>query len=147
MRIYEQLFIVRPDAAEPDIDALIGQLTAVVTESGGTVDKTDKWGARKLAYQVRRFNEGFYVLLQYHAAPGVVKELERRMRVSDLVLKYLTVRMDEKLKWLEKRQKARELRARRRPAPAVAMPAMPSEPGHPAPGTPESTAPAVEPAG
>lgn len=126
MRIYEQLFIVRPDAAEEEIDAWIEQLKQLITGAGGTVDKVEKWGKRKLAYRVAKREEGYYVLLQFSSGAETVKELERRMRVSDLVLKYLTVRIDEKLKRLEKRRQMREKRAARKPAPPVAGPGAPT---------------------
>src|SRR5260370_38292980 len=133
MRTYEELFILRPDMPEEETDQLIEQLSALVTKHGGTVDKTDKWGIRKLAYRVQKRNEGFYVLLQFTAEPEAVRELERRMRVSDLVMKFITVRIDEKQKKIDKRKKAREKRAARRPAPqcaARAAPlAMPGQPG------------------
>jgi len=136
MRIYEELFIVRPDASEEVIDSLIGQLESVIGEEGGLVDKVDKWGLRKLAYRVMKHDEGFYVLIQFQADPGVVKELERRLRVSEDVLKFLTVRIDEHLRWLEKRKKIREKRALRRPPPPPVAPALPAEPVHAAPGEP-----------
>jgi small subunit ribosomal protein S6 len=123
MRIYEELFIVRPDLPEEEIDQLIEQLTTLIASQGGNVDKSDKWGVRKLAYRVQKRNEGFYVLLQFKAKPETVKELERRLRVSDEVLKFLTVRIDEKLKKIEKRKKAREKRAARKPPPAAPSPA------------------------
>ena len=126
MRIYEQLFIVRPDAAEPEIDSFLEQITGVITGAGGKVEKLEKWGIRKLAYPVEKRHEGYYVLLQYSSKPDVVKEIERRFRVSDLVLRYLTVRIDEKLKWLEKRKRQRERRARQKPAAEPA--AIPGEP-------------------
>jgi small subunit ribosomal protein S6 len=125
MRIYEELFILKPDAPEEEIDAFIEQLKQVITGSGGTVEKADKWGVRKLAYRVAKRGEGFYVLLQFTAGPDTVKELERRLRVSDLALKFLTVRIDEKLKKIEKRKKIREKRAKRKPAPMVAAPIAP----------------------
>jgi small subunit ribosomal protein S6 len=155
MRIYEELFILRPDTPEEETDQLIEQLSALITKHGGTVDKTDKWGIRKLAYRVQKRNEGFYVLLQFSAQPEAVKELERRMRVSDLVMKFITVRIDEKLKKIDKRKKSREKRAARRPAPQVAMPALTAEhmmagaaepgprPGAPMPGAPVPAAPAA----
>ncbi len=149
MRIYEELFIIRPDAPEEQIDQLIEQLTTYIANQGGNVDKVDKWGVRKLAYRVQKRTEGFYVLLQFVAKPETVKELERRLRVSDDVLKFLTVRIDEKLKKIEKRKKEREKRAARRPAPPVAAPSAPSaehvmagaaepapRPGAPMPGAP-----------
>jgi small subunit ribosomal protein S6 len=142
MRIYEELFIVRPDAPEEEIDQFIEQMKQVVVSGGGTVDKTDKWGVRKLAYRVAKRDEGYYVLLQVTSGPDVVKEIERRFRVTDLVLKYITVRIDERLKKIEKRKLQREKRARRKPAPAMAA----SAPGGPGgPGRPAAPAPPAEP--
>jgi len=148
MRIYEQLFIVRPDATEEEVDPLLEQFRNVVTQAGGTLDKTEKWGVRKLAYRISKYNEGQFILLQLSANPETVKEIERRLRVADLVLKYLTVRIDEKLKRIEKRKKAREKRAARKPpaaapAPAVASPLLPNE-APPIPGAPGG-APAAPP--
>jgi len=141
MRVYEELFIVRPSITDEEIDPFIEQLSQVVTSRGGTVDKSEKWGVRKLAYRVEKLNEGYYVLLQFSAGPDVVKEMERRLRVADQVMKFITVRIDEKLKKIDKRRKSREKRASRKPAPQVAAPAMPSEAGVPMPGAPVASAP------
>jgi small subunit ribosomal protein S6 len=141
MRVYEELFIVRPNITDEEIDPFIEQLSQVVTSRGGTVDKSEKWGVRKLAYRVEKLNEGYYVLLQFSAGPDVVKEMERRLRVADHVMKFITVRIDEKLKKIEKRRKSREKRASRKPAPQVAAPAMPSEASAPMPGAPAASAP------
>jgi len=128
MRIYEELFIVKPDAPEEEVDAFVEQLRGQLTTAGATVDKVEKWGKRRLAYKVDKYREGTYVLLQFSAGPETVKELERRLRVSDAVLKFLTVRIDETLKRLEKRKKARDKRAAKRAsqAPASPAPAAPS---------------------
>ena len=128
MRIYEELFIVKPDAPEEEIDGFVEQLRGQLTATGATVDKVEKWGKRRLAYKVDKYREGAYVLFQFSAEPETVKELERRLRVSDVVLKFLTVRIDETLKRLEKRKKARDKRAAKRAekAPAAPMPAAPS---------------------
>jgi small subunit ribosomal protein S6 len=147
LRIYEELFIVRPDVTDEEIDPLIEQLTTVITSKGGKVDKTDKWGVRKLAYRIEKRSEGYYVLIQFTAGPEIVRELERRLRVADMVMKFITVRIDERLKKIDKRKKQREKRAARRPAPPVAPPSMPSmaEPpaaGGPIPGAPMPGAPA-----
>ncbi len=149
MRIYEELYILKPDVTEEDVDASIELIRGIVTSAGGTVDKVDKWGTRRLAYRVAKVSEGFYILIQFSTGPETVKEIERRLRVSDNVLKYLTVRIDEKLKWLEKRKKIREKRAAKRPPapPPQAMPAAPA-PGAPAPampGAPAAAAPVPEP--
>lgn len=151
MRIYEELFIVKHDTPEEEIDAFVSHLEGTITAGGGKLDKVDKWGVRKLAYKVDKRAEGFYVLLVFSATAEGVKEVERRLRVSDLVIKWLTVRMDEKLKWLEKRKKAREKRAARKPPPAAPPPAAPAAagpgaPAGPAPGAPAPGAPPTMPA-
>lgn len=147
MRVYEELFIVRPDATEEEVDPLIEQLKGVIAQAGGTLDKTDKWGMRKLAYRVMKQTEGQYILLQFSAGAESVKEIERRLRVSDLVMKFITVRLDERMKRIEKRRKAREVRAARKPpaaapVPAMAAPSHPGEPSGPVPGAPTPSAPA-----
>jgi small subunit ribosomal protein S6 len=151
MRTYEQLFIVNTAAPETDVDALIEQLNGIIKASGGSIDKTDKWGVRKLAYRVNRQSEGFYILLSFTCGAQTVRELERRLRVADLVLKFITVRMDERMKRVVKRQKRREKRLARKPqlsAPAApaALPGAPppgpgAVPGAPAPGAPVPAAP------
>lgn len=138
MRIYEELFIIKPDATEEEIEQVVEQIRQVIVSGGGTVDKLEKWGIRKLAFRVQKQREGYYVLFQFSSPPDAVLEIERRLRVSDLVLKFLTVRIDEKLKRLEKRKKQREKRALRKPAPAVAAPQAPAAQAPAAlPGVPE----------
>jgi len=151
MRTYEQLFIVNTAATDADVDALLEQLSGIIKASGGNLDKTDKWGVRKLAYRVNRQSEGSYILLAFSCGAQTVRELERRLRVADLVLKFITVRMDERMKRVAKRQKRREKRLARKPqlsapaAPAAAPGApAPAAPGSPAPGAPMPAAPAPE---
>jgi small subunit ribosomal protein S6 len=122
MRIYEELFIVQPEATEEEVDHVVEQMSAVVTNAGGTVDKVDKWGKRRLAYRVDKHRDGIYVLIQFSSSPETVRELERRLRVTDAVIKFQTVRIDETLKRIEKRKKQREKRAARKPAAAPPMP-------------------------
>ena len=149
-RVYEELFIVRPDVTDEEVDGIVEPIRGVVTNAGGTVDKVDKWGVRRLAYKVEKRNEGYYILMQFTTGGStVVREVERRLRVNDAVMKFITVRIDEKLKKVDKRRKAREKRAARRPAPPVAAPAMPGAgaeaaptPGAPMPGAPAPGAPA-----
>jgi small subunit ribosomal protein S6 len=136
MRIYEELFIVKPDAPEEEVDQFVENLRVQLTTAGATVDKIEKWGKRKLAYRVGKFREGFYVVFQITGEATCVKELERRLRVSDVVLKFLTVRIDETLKRLEKRKKDRDKRSAKRAASAPASPA-PSQPA--LPGAPQHT--------
>ena len=155
-RIYEELFILRPDITEEEVTPVMEQVRTLITNAGGTVDTEERWGVRKLAYRIEKRAEGFYVLIQFSAPAPTVKELERRLRVNDAVLKFLTVRIDEKLKWLEKRKKAREKRAARRPAPVAApaapvdelaaRPMMPASPGSPIPAAPAPAVPVAVPA-
>jgi small subunit ribosomal protein S6 len=147
MRVYEELFIIKPDAPEEEVTAYIDQLKHIITDGKGTIDKVDNWGIRKLAYRVAKYNEGRYVLIQFSSGPELVHELERRMRVSDQVIKFITVRTDERMKKIDKRKKARDKRAARRPPPPVLMshpaPAAPVIPGEPAaalPGVPGAPA-------
>ena len=158
MRVYEELFIVKPDAVEEEVDGFVDQLKTLIDNGKGTVDKVDNWGVRKLAYRVSRYAEGRYILIQFSSSPESVKEIERRLRVTDMVIKFITVRIEEKQKKIDKRKKAREKRAARRPAPQVAAPAapaapaIPGEPGpahaapgapHPIPAAPDAPAPDV----
>src|ERR1022692_1428888 len=123
MRIYEELFIIKPDAPDEEVDAFIEQLRTQLTTLGATVDKVDKWGKRRLAYKVDKYREGAYVLFQFTSAPEHVHEFERRLRVADHVLKFITVRIDETLKRLDKRKKVRDKRAAKRAASAPSSPA------------------------
>ena len=150
-RIYEELFIIRPDATEEEVNPFIEQIKTTITNGKGTVDKVDNWGVRRLAYRVKKRKEGIYVLIVFSGPASMVHEVERRMRVSDLVLKFINVRIDEKLKKIEKRKKIREKRAARKPAPQVSAPAAPApmfpltEPvPHAMPGAPgAATAPVI----
>ena len=120
-RIYELMFIVRPDMAEEDQDKLISTLESVVTSAKGTVKKVERMGKRRLAYTVRKFHEGVYILLVVEGAGLIIHELERRLRVSEPVIKFLTVRVDEEQKRMEKIKKIREARRKAAaPAPPVA---------------------------
>jgi len=124
-RVYEVMFIVRPDAAEEDIDKLIAGFSDNVTKGGGAVKTVEKMGKRKLAYMVRKFNDGNYVLMTIDANGAVVLELERRLRVTEPVIKFITVRIDEEEKRLAK---VKALRGVRRSATPTAVPAPAEEP-------------------
>ena len=117
-RTYELMFIVRPDMAEEDQDKLISTLETAVAASSGQVKSVERMGKRRLAYTVRKFHDGIYVLLTVEGGGGLIHELERRLRVTEPVIKFLTVRIDEEQKRLDKIKKIRE--ARRKPAPAPA---------------------------
>ena len=130
-RLYDLVFICRPDTPEEEVNKVVTTLEHVVAERGGKVEKLEKWGTRKLAYRVSKHREGFYVYLMLRGSQGeMIKELERRLKVSDPVIKYMTVRLDEELKRLQKLTARREHRAARRPRKPAAQPAAPpaSEP-------------------
>ena len=114
MRHYEIMFIVNPNAAEEEIDKINTQVEGIVTSGGGTVDKIEKMGKRRLAYEVDRHREGYYVLFVITANGDIIKEGERRLRVMDAVIKYITVRTDEEVRRLDKMKNYRQKRAARR---------------------------------
>ncbi len=134
-RLYEVMFILRPDMVEEDADKLIAGFSTTVTNGGGAVKTVEKLGRRKLAYMVRKFNDGNYVLLTIEASGPVVLELERRLRVTEPVIKFITVRIDEEEKRLAKVKAARGVRRSAEQmqaatpvaaAPAEAAPAAPA---------------------
>jgi len=131
MRNYEIVFIVRPDVADEEIQKLITQMEGVVASAGGKVEKVDKMGRRRLAYRVHKQREGFYVLFQVQGTGDTVREFERRLKVTDAVIKYLTVCTDELLKRAEKfkalRTKQEAKRRRSKPASPPAAPPPPAE--------------------
>jgi len=122
-RLYEVMFIVRPDAVDEDVDKLIAGFTTSVTNGGGVVKNVEKMGRRKLAYVVRKFGDGNFILLTVDANGAVVTELERRLRVTEPVIKFITVRIDEEEKRLAKVRALRASRRKLSAEPAVAPPA------------------------
>ncbi len=127
------MFILRPDVSEEDTDKLIAGFTTTVTNGGGTVKTAEKMGRRKLAYMVRRFLDGNYVLLTIEANGAVVLELERRLRVTEPVIKFITVRMDEEEKRLAKVKALRNARRKLSAEPAQAPTPAPAPVPTPAP--------------
>ena len=117
MRKYELIFITRPDMPEEELGKLITQMEGVVTGQGGKVEKVEKMGKRRLAYRVERQKEGIYVLFVIEGGGETVKEFERRLKVNDSVIKYLSVRIDEELKRAEKAKAWRAEQASRKPRP------------------------------
>jgi small subunit ribosomal protein S6 len=119
-RTYELMFIVRPDMLDDDLDKLVSTLESAVTTAGGAVKSVERMGKRRLAYAVRRFHDGIYILLTVEGGGAVVHELERRLRVTEPVIKFLTVRIDEEQKRLDKIKQLRESRKKvSSTAPAV----------------------------
>jgi small subunit ribosomal protein S6 len=127
-RNYELMFIVRPDMVDEDLNKLIATLETSVTSAGGTT-KSEVWGKRRLAYKVGRFNDGIFILMMIEATGAAVHEVERRLRVTEPVIKFLTVRTDEELKRLDKIKKLRDAKKKVSAQPAaVAAPVTPAAP-------------------
>ena len=118
-RTYELMFIVRPDMADEDLDKLISTLETQVTTTGGILKSVERMGKRRLAYVVRRFQDGMYILLTVEGTGALIHELERRLRVTEPVIKFLTVRIDEEQKRLDKIKAIRDARRKAPPAPAT----------------------------
>jgi small subunit ribosomal protein S6 len=108
-RIYEILFIADPNLGEPEVDALTTQVQGFVEQAGGKLQKVEKWGKKRLAYDVKRHREGSYVLVVAEGSGGLIKEVERRLKVTDGIIRFLTVRVDEELRKAERRKAKRAL--------------------------------------
>jgi len=118
-RSYEVMFIVRPDLVEEELDKLVSTLQNHATSAGATVRNAEKMGRRRLAYDVKKFQEGQYILFTLSSDGKAVAELERRLRVTEPVIKFITVRTDEEQQRLEKVRKLRASRTKRPPAEAA----------------------------
>jgi small subunit ribosomal protein S6 len=124
MRIYEVMMIVRPDVVEDELDKLVTTIEGHIGTAGGTLRNTERMGKRRLAYEVRGFNDGTYVLFNVEGEGKIIAEIERRLRVTEPVIKFITVRVDEEQKRLDKVKKIRASRVRRPvQPPAEAVPA------------------------
>lgn len=125
-RVYDLIFICRPATPEEEINKIVATLEHSAGEHGGKIEKIEKWGTRRLAYRVSKHREGFFVYMVVRGTQAdLIKELERRLKVSDAVIKYQTIRLDEELKRQQKLARRRERRSSRRPrkqAPAAAQP-------------------------
>jgi small subunit ribosomal protein S6 len=141
-RTYEIMFILRPDIEEAEIDKIVETFTGYITQGGGAVKQTEKMGRRRLAYTVRKFNDGFYILLIVDSPASLIHEIERRLRVSEQVIKFITVRTDEEDKRVAKIKKHRDAHVKRsaQPQPGASQPV--AEPAIQASAEPEA---AVEP--
>ncbi len=129
LRKYEVMYILRPDISEEDIEKLTASFDATVTKGEGKVLSTDKMGMRRLAYTVRKFNDGLYMLMTVEADGALIAELERRLRVTEQVIKFITVRMDEEEKRLAKIRQIRSTRIKQstQPQQHVAAASAPAE--------------------
>jgi small subunit ribosomal protein S6 len=121
-RTYEVMFIVRPDLVDEEMDKLLANLESQATGAGAKVKSLEKMGKRRLAYTVRKFNDGFYVLLTVDADGKAIHEIERRLRVAEPVIKFLSVRIDEEQKRLDKIKQLRATKVKRSTAEAAPAP-------------------------
>jgi small subunit ribosomal protein S6 len=113
------MFIVRPDLVEEELDKLVTTLQNHATSGGAGIKNVEKMGKRRLAYDVKKFQEGQYVLFTLNADGKAIHELERRLRVTEPVIKFITVRTDEEQQRLEKVRKLRASRTKRTPTEAA----------------------------
>jgi small subunit ribosomal protein S6 len=116
LRTYEVAFITAPNTADDDLSKLNTQIEQIVTDRGGKITKVDNWGRRKLAYRIGKFDEGVYTFVYLEGSGHEISEVERRLRVTDFVIRYLTVRTDEALKRAEKLKSKRKVSLKPRSA-------------------------------
>lgn len=95
MRRYETIIIIRPSAGDDEITAVLDKVSGIIEKEEGFVIRIDKWGVKKLAYLINKEQQGFYVLVEYAATPAAVSEIERVLRIDDLAIKYLTVKLQD----------------------------------------------------
>ena len=112
-RVYEVMFIAVPETADEDIVKLNDSITKLIETEGGSVVKLEDMGRRKLAYPINKKTDGYYVLFEIEGSGQEIAELERRMRVNDTIIRYLTVRVDEERKTAQKLTDKRETRQKR----------------------------------
>ncbi len=147
-RKYEVMFILRPDIEAEEAEKLIAGFEATIEKGNGRLISNEKLGNRRLAYTVRKFNDGNYNLLTLEGDGALVAELERRLRVTEPVIKFITVRMDEEEKRIEKVRKIRSTRIKQSAVQAQQVPAQPAaEAPAAAPARVESAAEAAPAAG
>lgn len=113
-RTYEVMYIAQPETADDDIAKLNDAITSLVEKDGGTVSVVEGWGRRRMAYPINKKTEGYYVLLEIEGSGQEIAELERRFRVNDQIMRYMTVRVDEDRKAADKKSEKRERRKSKR---------------------------------
>jgi small subunit ribosomal protein S6 len=113
-RKYELVYVVSPEASDDQVTDLHNQVDAIVQRIGGAIEKTDNWGRRRLAYEIGRHKEGTYVLEVINGTGELMKEIDRRLKVTDLVIRHLVVRVDEQQGVIERTKAARSATSQRR---------------------------------
>lgn len=97
-RKYEIGFIVNPEASEEDVKKVVDSVVDIITTAGGTVEKIDEWGRRKFAYPIEKHNEGIYVFIHTEVVGSAFKDIERRLKLNEKVMRFVVLRLDERLK-------------------------------------------------
>ena len=123
-RTYEVIFIVDPDAADDEVMQLSEGVQKIITSQGGSITKTEMMGKRQLAYEINHKRNGTYVLLEVEGSGAEIAEVERRMRVNDQILRYMTIRVDEMRRRADKLKGRRARKAGKRPADGKAIKAV-----------------------
>ena len=95
MKNYELIYVLRPNLDDEAKTAVLDKVKAII-ETSGEVEKVDVWGARRLAYEIQKLNEGFYVLVNFKASTDIPKELDRNLKISDSVIRHMIINLDEK---------------------------------------------------
>ena len=116
MRTYEALYISNPEMEEGDIQTLSQEVEGLVTSNGGTIVRSEIWGKRKLAYEVKKYSEGNYILLRFQANPDFIQKLEQWFKLNDAVIRYLVVHFDDHMLRVEAEQARRKEEDLRRSA-------------------------------
>jgi small subunit ribosomal protein S6 len=122
VRNYEVVFVAAPTLTGDELDGFIDHIQTVIESKNGKVVKVDNWGKKSLAYKIKKYREGYYVVLSIEGDGQAITELERRFRVTDTILRFISIRTDEDLKRSEKIKAARQKKSSRQPpvAPMIA---------------------------
>lgn len=115
-RRYETIFIAKPNLSPDDLKNLADKMKDIMVQGGGQIVKFDEWGVKRLAYAVKKHNQGFYFFTDYAGAPALVKELERNLKIDDRVIKHLTVKIEDALHAESPQVEAEEEKAKEEPA-------------------------------
>jgi small subunit ribosomal protein S6 len=128
VRTYEVVFVAAPTLSNEELEAFINHTQTVVEGKNGKVIKVDNWGKKSLAYKIKRYRDAFYVVLTLEGDGAMVAELERRFRVTDFIVRFMSIRIDEDLKRSEKLKAMRQRKGASKKRPAEPQPEFGSEP-------------------
>jgi small subunit ribosomal protein S6 len=127
VRTYEVVFVAAPTLSNEELEAFINHTQSVVEGKNGKVIKVDNWGKKSLAYKIKRYRDGYYVVLTLEGDGAMIAELERRFRVTDHVMRFISVRIDEDMKRSDKLKAMRQRKSPSKPQPEESRPELDSE--------------------